>query len=187
VAFLAFAYNPTVHWQEHLDPAEQEPWAAEVLLAGGADRDRVTWVEPLLRAGIDVALYGGYWHRYAATRAHGRGMLEPSGLRRATATAHVSLGLVRRANRDGHSMRTFEIPAMGGCLLAERTPDHGEFFGADGECVLYVDRPDDVVDRVRWLLANPAERDRLARAAHARVTGGGHTYADRLRTMVEAI
>ena len=186
-SYLPFAFNPSVHWREELHGPERARWAADVVLAGGADADRVRWIEPLLRAGLDVALYGGYWNRFGPTRGRGRGMLEASGLRRATVAARVSLGLVRRANRDGHSMRTFEVPAMGGCLLAERTADHEELFGPDGETVLYADRPADVVDRVRWLLDHPGERDRLALAAHTRISTGGHTYADRLRTMIEAV
>ena len=64
-------------------------------------------------------------------------------------------------------MRTYEVPAMGGCLLAERTSDHERLLGQEGERVFYVEAPADVVSKVRWLLANASERDRLARAAHA--------------------
>ena len=169
-------------------PGEVRPqYEADVMLAGGADSERVAWVAPLARAGFSVALYGGYWRRYGATRASARGFLDAQGLREATATARVCLGLVRRANRDGHAMRTFEVPAMGGCLLAERTSDHERLFGTEGENVLYAETPAEAVSKVRWLLTNPSERDRLARAAHAVVTGGRHTYADRLATMLEAL
>jgi hypothetical protein len=187
VDYLSFGYNPAVHWIEKAVDDERQQYDADVLLAGGADADRVAWVSPLLRAGFAVALHGGYWNRYAATRRHDRGFLDAQGLRRATVSARVCLGLVRRANRDGHSMRTFEVPAMGGCLLAERTSDHERLFGHEGEAVLYVESPADAVSKVRWLRANASERDRLARAAHAVVTGGRHTYGDRLAVMLEAL
>jgi hypothetical protein len=187
VDYLAFAYNPNVHRIEAVSDEERRQYGADVLLAGGADPARVAWVTPLLRAGLTVALYGGYWHRYAATRRHARGMLDAQGLRKATGSARVCLGLVRRANRDGHSMRTFEIPAMGGCLLAERTSDHERLFGTEGERVFYAATPAEAVSRVRWLLANPSERERLAHAAHVLVTGGGHTYSHRLGVMLGAV
>jgi spore maturation protein CgeB len=187
VDYLPFGYNPGVHWIEPPSVEEQPQYQADVLLAGGADKDRVAWVTPLMRAGFSVALYGGYWNRYAATRRHARGFLDAHGLRKATGAARVCLGLVRRANRDGHSMRTFEVPAMGGCLLAERTSDHERLFGSDGERVFYAETPADAVSKVRWLLANPSERDRLARAAHTVVTEGRHTYGDRLGIMLGAL
>ena len=185
--YLPFACEPAVHRIEHPDPQERGRFEADVLLAGGADRDRVAWIEPLVRAGFRVALHGGYWHRYGVTRRLARGVLDARGLRLATVTARVSLGIVRRANRDGHAMRSYEVPAMGGCLLAERTSDHERLFGRDGERVFFADTPADAVSKVRWLLANPSERDRLAVAAHDLITSGRHTYADRLSTMLGAL
>jgi spore maturation protein CgeB len=111
-------------------------------------------------------------------------MLDEAGLRKATAAATVCLGLVRRANRDGHSMRTFEVPAMNGCLLAERTADHLELFGADGDAVRYFEGPDDAVQQVVALLADNGMRDRLVTRARELVVSGRHTYADRLASML---
>jgi len=185
VDYLPFAYSPAVHYPEApATDAERERYDTDVLLVGGADADRVPLVAPLVRAGVSVALYGGYWQRYAATRPYAKGLLDAEGLRKATSGARVCLGLVRRANRDGHSMRTFEVPAMGGCMLVERTHDHEQLFGPENEAVLYFTTTDDIVDRVRWLLDRPADRARLAAAARARITGGRHTYGDRLAVML---
>jgi hypothetical protein len=185
VEYLRFGYNPRAHYPEPpANDAERDRFAADVMLAGGADADRVRVVTPLIDAGFSVALYGGYWTRFAATRPHARGMLDEAGLRKATAAAKVCLGLVRRANRDGHSMRTFEVPAMTGCLLAERTADHLELFGADGDAVRYFEGPDDAVRQVAALLADNGMRDRLVTRAHELVVSGRHTYADRLASML---
>ena len=82
-------------------------------------------------------------------------------------------------------MRSFEVPAMRGCMLAEDTSEHREMFGPNGEAVIYFRSVPEMVDRARWLLENEAERKRLASAAHHRITGGRNTYADRLQTMLE--
>lgn len=187
VDYLPFGYNPSVHRIDPRPEGQGAQYQADVLLAGGADPERVAWIAPLVKAGFVVALHGGYWRRYRATRASARGFLDAQGLREATGAARVCLGLVRRANRDGHAMRTFEVPAMGGCLLAERTSDHERLFGTEGENVLYAETPAEAVSKVRWLLTNASERDRLARAAHAVVTGGRHSYAARLAVMLEAL
>ncbi|ODS54464.1 MAG: hypothetical protein ABS36_11225 [Acidobacteria bacterium SCN 69-37] len=186
VDYLAFGYNPAVHYPEIPDDETRARFDADVVLAGGADRDRIPWVAPLIGAGFRVALYGGYWHRYGVTRRRAGGVLDAQGLRFATTTARVSLGIVRRANRDGHAMRSYEVPAMGGCLLAERTSDHERLFGRDGDAVLYAATPAEAVTRVRWLLAHPDDRDRMVTTGRHLIAAGHHTYADRLAVMLEA-
>jgi hypothetical protein len=47
---------------------------------------------------------------------------------------------VRRASRDGHIMRSFEIAAVGGCMLAQDIDEHREIFGSEGEAVVYFRR-----------------------------------------------
>ncbi len=184
VHYLPFAYDPAVHFVE--PPADEDAgsYAVDVMLAGGADKDRVAMVAGLKAAGLQVALYGGYWETFTQTAALARGHLDASGLRRATSAARVCLGLVRRANRDGHAMRSFEVPAMGGCLLAEDTREHRTLFGPSGYAVLYFATPQQAASQAARLVADPALRDRLALRARTIVTGGGHTYRDRLWTLL---
>lgn len=186
VEYLRFGYSPTAHRPERPAADLAATFEADVMLAGGADPERVRTVAPLLAAGVSVALYGGYWTRYPETRAHARGMLDEADLRHATAAARVCLGLVRRANRDGHSMRTFEVPAMRGCLLPERTDDHVDLFGDESNGACYFSGPGDVVAAVRRLLDDAGARQRLAARTQDVVLHGHHTYADRLAAMLEA-
>jgi spore maturation protein CgeB len=83
-------------------------------------------------------------------------------------------------------MRSFEVPAMQGCFLAERTDDHVDLFGADRDAVAYFDDAAGMIEAARWILLHPAERDRLAARAAGLVKAGRHTYADRLAAMLEA-
>jgi hypothetical protein len=187
VSFLPFAYAPDQHFPEPpIGDQERAEYAADVVFAGGADPERVAIVTPFLNAGLNVALYGGYWERYAATRAHARGHADPQRLRKAIGGAQVSLCLVRRANRDGHSMRTFEVPAMGGCMVVEDTQEHREFFGAPGDAVIYAGTVAEMVEATSTLVKDPARRDRLAARSHRLIAEGPFTYADRLRSMLEA-
>ena len=183
VRYLAFGYDPELHAPKaDASVAERE---VDVLFAGGADADRVPYVRALVGAGMRMALYGGYWDRHADLTSHWRGHADLATLCRVTPAAKLVLCLVRRANRDGHAMRTFEVPAMGGCMLVEDTEEHREILGADGECAVFFRSEQELVAKARWLLAHPEERNRLSRAAHLRVTRGQNTYLDRLRTMLE--
>ena len=184
VTYLPFAYAPNLHFADPLSAVEASEFEADLVFAGGADADRLPLIGELLRAGFTVALYGGYWARYAATKHIARGHADPRRLRKAIAGAKVTLCLVRRANRDGSAMRTFEVAAMGACMLVEYTDEHRQILGEDGEAVVYFRSSEEMVDRLRWLLSHDDERARLAAAVHARITSGRNTYRDRLETML---
>lgn len=185
LVYLPFAYAPEAHFpQPPASPEERCRFDADVVFFGGADRDRLAWVRPLMKSGLQVHLYGGYWDRFPATRACAKGLADLETLRKAVAGARVTLCLVRRANRDGHAMRSFEIPAMRGCMLTEDTEEHRELFGPEGQAVVYFRTPSEMVEKLRRLLSNEQERTRLAAAAHQRITQGGDTYRDRLKTML---
>lgn len=181
IAYVPFAYDPQLFF-----PVEEQTSDADIVFAGGADADRLPYVKALHGAGLKVALYGSYWERYPATRSLTRGQIGVEQLRRTIASARVALCLVRRANRDGHSMRTFEVPAVGGCMLVEDTTEHREIFGVEGQAVMYFNTIPEMVSKARWLLERPAERKRLKHAAHHLITHGGNTYADRLKTILSA-
>ncbi len=185
VSYLPFGYAPELHFPE--PPAsseERERFSADVVFAGGADPDRVSYIAALTEAGFDVALYGGYWERYPETRSHSRGYADPRTLRLAVSGAKVGLCLVRRANRDGNSMRTFEVPAIGACMLTEDTDEHREIFGKDGEAVVYFQSIGEMLEKFKWLLVNENERKRLAKTAHSLIVNGSNSYKDRLMTML---
>lgn len=184
VAFLPFAYDPRLCHAEPVSADDRASLDSDVMFAGGADRERVPYIHALSKAGFRIALFGSYWEQFAETRTETRGQADPETVRRAVLCAKVVLCIVRRANRDGHSMRTFEVPACGGCMLTEYTEEHAEIFGDEGRAVLYFRTIPEMVEKAQWLIRNPDDRARLAAAAHKLITGGGNTYRDRLLTML---
>jgi len=80
-------------------------------------------------------------------------------------------------------MRSYEVPAMRGCLLTEDTPEHREILG---DTVYYFRDNRELVENARALLADDVLRARLSQAAYARITDGGNTYRDRLEKMMVA-
>lgn len=183
--FLPFAYDPGLHFRCDRDShAAGNNLDSDILFAGGGDSDRYPFLRALVDLGLRVAIYGEQWSQEPMLRDSWRGHANPAQLRKATAAAKLCLCLVRRANRDGHVMRSFEIAAMHGCLLMEDTQEHRELFGEDRESVAYFRNVDEMVMKAKMLLSDPKERERLADAAHNRICRGHHTYGDRLITMV---
>lgn len=180
-------YNPSAHFPEAAaTPDEARRFASDVALIGGADRDRLRDLEPLLAMGdVSLALYGGYWTRDPRFRPYARGFAMGRDYRLALGGARIALCLVRRANRDQHSMRSFEIPACGAFMLAERTDEHLAVF-REGQDAAFFSTPEELREKIRYYLAHEDERRRIARAGYMRVTTGGHTYRDRLHEMLRA-
>lgn len=91
---------------------------------------------------------------------------------------HDYLDLLRHAgtvvHREGDDMdtcggalRLFEATGVGAALLADRSAMAHELFEDGKEIVLY-DRPEDAVEKARWLTEHPDERERIATAGQAR-------------------
>ena len=175
VRYMRFGYDPR-HF--HSDP---QPKTVDAFFAGAADAERTAFLAPLLNGEFKVQLAGDFWVKQPVTRAYAAGHFDPAELRRGTARAHVNICMVRTANRDGHVMRSLEIPAVGGAMLVQDTSDHRDLFGDD---VLYFDTPAGLGSQFRLLMADEALRERLASAVHQRIVNGKHTYRDRLESLL---
>lgn len=158
-----------------------------VLFVGGGDPDRRDFFAAFRRHAPETLLVGSYWERWRETRDLAVGGRAPEEVVWLTRRAPVNLILVRRANRDGHVMRSFEAAAAGGCLVVEDTADHREVFGDDGEAVRYFRSPDEAARVCRALIDDIDERRRLAATVRQRIEAGCHTYRDRLREMLRTI
>jgi spore maturation protein CgeB len=183
VEYLPFAYDPEYSYSEEFDHESQNS-IADVIFVGGADLERVAIINAIHNAGMKIILYGRYWDRFTETRSLSLGQADPNKIRLATASAKVALCLVRRANRDGHVMRTFEIPAIGACMLVEDTLEHREIFGEEQQAVLYFVSISEMIEKLRWLLTHENERIRLARSARQLIVRAKNTYTDRLMQML---
>jgi hypothetical protein len=189
VEHLPFGYNPALHFPE--EPAsldEKKRFACDVAFVGGADVDRLPLARALIGAGLKVNLYGGYWGQDAQLRRNWRGFVLGRELRLAVGGATVNLCMGRKANRDGHAMRSLELPAMRACLVVEATLEHRELFGDEGDCVLYYSTPAEAVDKAQRLCQNPERARALGQKAMTRICQQSkNSYQDRLGHILDRV
>ena len=185
VVWVPFAYEPTLHYpEEPVSEDERRKWGSDVVFIGGADPDRIPFFIPLARdPALRLRVFGGYWGQYRDLRPAWGGFALGRDYRLALGGSKIAPCLVRRANRDGHVMRSFEVPACGAFLLAERTEEHLELFEEGKEMATFAS-PEELVDKVRYYLTHDGERRKIAEAGHRRVTGGSNTYRDRLNELL---
>jgi len=182
VAYVRFAYKPQVHFPEAPSTADERArFGCDVGFVGGCDRDRGPYFEALVAAlpHLRINFFGRYYDRFPRLKPYWRSMANGRDFRLAVSGARISLNLVRRANRDDHVMRTFEVPACGGFMLAERTPAHEQLFAEDREAAFF-SSPDEMVAKVNEWLKRDEDRIRVAAAGRRRIVEGGNTYSDRL-------
>ena len=185
--YLKFGYDPFMFGYDCI-LNKNDYGTNEIYFAGGGDSDRVPIIKTLLTNKFNVKLNGASWNKDYKTLSCFNGHATPEQLAISTFNAGISLILVRRANRDGHVMRTFEAAASKGCMLVEDTMEHREIFGGDGECVVFFNCNEQMISRARWLLDHPEERVRLRHAVYRRIVlEGKNTYSDRLRTILETV
>ena len=185
IEYLPFGYAPDCHFDHGpLAPQEADAFDIDVAFLGGADSDRAPYIRALVDARFRTRVYGRYWKRYRGLGRHSRGVVTADIMRKVVRGAKLTLGCVRRANRDGHAMRSLEVPAMAGCLVAEDTEDHRSFFG-DAVCdAIGFRSPRELVSRAKRLIDDPPSRKQLSIEMHNRIVTGRHTYADRLAAII---
>jgi spore maturation protein CgeB len=187
--YVPFAYKPALHFPEDSkETKERLRYECEVAFIGTADPDRFSYFETLIRAipGLNLKIYGTYWNRHPRLRRYHHGVARGREFRLALSGARIALNPLRQANRDGHTMRSFELPACGAFMLAERTDEHAALFREGSEMACF-GSDEELVDHVRHYLANPEERDAIAANGLRAVNLGRHTYADRLEHIVDLV
>jgi len=195
-------------------PSDDPQWACAVGFLGGWEPRRETLLRVVADAVGDLKIRGGYWDflrdgRWTLRRQIILGQLaggEPFGIHadarlaaawqggevygddyaRALSGAGIGLGFLRKVCPDQHTTRTFEIPACGAMLLADRTDEHRGFFEEGREAEFFGSEAE-LIDKARFYATNEAARARIAAAGRARCQSGGYAYIERLRPVVGAI
>jgi spore maturation protein CgeB len=186
VRYIAFGYHPSAHYVAPIEDVDSK-FCCDVLFYGGADDDRATMFKKFIGSGLDLHLYGSYWHRYSEFKDFYKGMLSPEDIPTAVRHAKLTVCIGRKSNRDCHAMRSYEAPAMGACMLVEDTEDHRSLYGEGADMVSYFSSSEEIVILSKDLIADPEKRSRMRKNVSERVTGLSNTYADRLESMVKII
>jgi spore maturation protein CgeB len=135
---------------------------------------------------MEVSFYGHNYGFTPALKSRHRGLVYGRPYRLVISATSVAICIVRRANSDGHVMRTFEIPACGAFQLAERTDEHESMFEEDREAAFFAS-PEELLDKAKFYARHDAVRRTIAERGYSRVTSSSNTYADRVAELLRNI
>lgn len=154
-----------------------------VSFVGTAYGQRRTLVEALKQQGIEVACFGHGWPHGPIAAGEIPQIIRSSviNLNFANSPALWRFGPFRQANQI--KARTFEVPGAGGFLLTEWTEGLDRYYQPGREIAVFR-QPAELMERIRYYLAHPAERDVIAQAGYDR-TQREHTYDRRLAEVLD--
>jgi spore maturation protein CgeB len=130
----------------------------------------------LLQLGLPLRIFGPRWSKAPEYRELSPVVTEAYlGDReyvQTIARAKIGLALLFKGNRDLHTTRSLEIPAIGTLLCAERTIDHTAMY-QDGEEAVFWRDAEECAAMCAELLRDEQRLERIARAGHERVIRNG--------------
>ena len=195
-------------------PSDDSRWKCAVGFLGGWEPRRERFLHAVTVAGIDLKIWGGYWEflrdgkwtlrrqiilRQLAgkekfrfhqdehlSRAHQGGEVYGDDYARALTGSEIGLGFLRKVCPDQHTTRTFEIPACGSMLLADRTEEHQEFF-EEGKEAEFFDSPEELIEKLSFYSRNGSARKRVADGGYKRCKESGYAYICRMTEVLREL
>lgn len=188
--YLPLAADPFLHQPVSLKPKDIQEYGCDLVFVGNWRPEH----EQLLAAleEFDLKIWGPYYwrnaHKGSWVRRHWQGRPLMTGVEysKAHLAAKIALDPIDPVNVPSHNQRLFEVAACSVFSLVTRTVEVQELF-QEGETVICFEGADELRDKVRYYLAHPDERQRIAQQAYEHVVHGGHTYVDRVRTLLQEL
>lgn len=157
---------------------------------GAARPDRIDLPKRFAAASPgSCVVYGPRWRRHYPFGVRGvriRSNVLAEHYTLAANSIRVGLVLLNSENRDLHTNRSFETPATGQLVLAQRTVEHAEMFDEEREAMFFDDL-DEIPDILAQLTGSPGLLEKIALAGHRRITSHPNTYQDRARQIISHI
>jgi spore maturation protein CgeB len=183
-------FDPAIHRPVSLTPAEKQEFGCEVSFVGQYMKDRAESLNCLCASQkIDLRIYGFGWQSQAVPKRLRQLFCGPAmgnDYALVISASKISLGFLNHKVGDSYTTRTFEIPACGGFLLAERTPMHQKLFIEGSEAVFF-STDEELADKVSYYLAHEKERESIARAGHKKVISAGYAWEKLMKEIIAQV
>jgi hypothetical protein len=169
------------HSPRPLNDVLRQVWSSDVLFLGTWMPERGPFLRDLVRLGVPLTIRGSHWQKapeWPELAHHWKGgSLEGDDYALALQCAKVNLGLVSKGNRDLHTTRSLEIPALGALFCAERTSEHQSMYVEGEEAVFWKDAKE-CSSVCLQMLTDDAKRNRIAHDGHLRFKANRHGNED---------
>ena len=165
------------HALRELSESDHKNWDSEVLFLGTWFPERGPFLLDLILHGVPLTIRGSGWQKapeWSQLKRYWRGgSIDGDDYAKAIQCAKVNLGLVSKENRDLHTTRSLEIPALGGFFCAERTSEHMNMYDEGAEAFFWSDAKE-CAAMCKLALSSESRRQKIAKAGQHRLKRNGH-------------
>lgn len=187
--FVNNSFDPTLHRPVTPTEADMARYGADITFVGTFEIPRAHSLLALAQAGLKVRVWGNGWAawqgRHVNLRVENRPVYDQD-YATVVSASKISLGFLRKGNRDHQTCRTVEIPACGGFMLHEYSDEAAGLVLPDREAGYFRDNDDLVVQARRWLADDTARQAAASHAAQA-MLDRGHSHDSRLRGILAQV
>jgi spore maturation protein CgeB len=186
--FVLKGFDPDIHRPLKLTHEDLEKYSCDVGFSGQRMEARANSLCYLINnVQCQLHLYGRHWEKGNTgpqLRSSQKGWVYGEDYAKAIIGAKISLAFLNQEVGDVFTTRSFEIPACGGFMLAERTKIHQDLF-KEGEEAVFFANDDELVEKVRYYLSHEEERLRIARAGFEKISKGKYRWDEGMREYIE--
>jgi len=158
----------------------QQKEMVKVCFLGNPDKQRARFIATLLNQGVAIDVYGFKWDKYInhelCTTFPG---VYGEDYWKVLYRYRVQLNIMRIHNENSHNMRSFEVPGVGGIMLAPRTKEHQNFFIQNKEIFMYENAEECSRIALELLKAESSQISQIRQFARLKSEQAGFSYKDR--------
>ncbi|MEI6784179.1 MAG: glycosyltransferase, partial [Verrucomicrobiota bacterium] len=190
---VAHGFDPEVHRPVELTAQVQAHYGCDVSFVGCWSPKKESQLAAIALGcpGVDLRIWGPGWARAASavgSRWQRRGAFGDE-LSIIYGSSKINLGLLSEAGGgtgqgDRVTARTWQIPAAGGFLLHENTPELARYFEPGREVGVF-HSSSDLPKKITRYLGNPDERTRILKSGSKRCHESNYIYDSAARTILD--
>jgi spore maturation protein CgeB len=175
VLYLPFAFDK--HY--HFPPIKPIPIIKDqVIFIGAWDKEREEILNSISQH--NLLIFGNGWDRISKKSLKNKTIFPYNiflnNLSENIYSSAVSLNIMRSQNNGSHNMRTFEIPAMKGLMLTNRSPEHETFFPENDACYMFNDLHE-LNEKISHIINNSIEANKVRERGYE--LGKNYSYSNR--------
>lgn len=135
------------------------------------DESRDYYLKELILNKFNVKIFGNRWYKskyYQILKPFVFPAIYKRQYAKKISKSKICLCFLSKGNSDLDTRRTYEIPYMGGLLLAERTKVHLNTY-IEGKEAFFFSNKLELIKKTKFLLNNPAIAERVRKAGKKKV------------------
>ena len=177
VIYFPFAFDHTQFSQTPTITSEDKIlFSCSVSFVGSWEPAREQWLTHIITTlpNIDLKIWGYGWNQYLAEKSPLKKVIQTDSVTIITMIkifqlSMINLNFIRQQNSTAHNMRTFEIPASNGFVLAERTNEHISDPFRENENIACFSSQDELVKKILFYTQEPELRKKITNAGNLAV------------------